>query len=230
MQKVDQRKTNKFKCCDTLTGEMRGKSRVHTSASILLWHESDRVVFYFRMEIRAWECWSRLYHARLSSLGVHKQWQDGKRARHGGGCSPLLETPSFRAVMSPGLPQPGLPLGGVGLPQLLLQRFFGVRLSLAGIWNLLVLRLNCIICILFHFSVVREHSFCLRECALLSSYHTHSFLRLDPILYLSTRNKIHNIVKKRAFLRCSVKPTNIQHVFLFTVVDFLNNSIGKCHV
>lgn len=56
-------------------------------------------------------------------------------------------------------------------------------------WNLLVPRLNCIIFILFHFSVVREHSFCLRECALLLSYHIHSFLILDPIRYLSTRNQ-----------------------------------------
>lgn len=56
-------------------------------------------------------------------------------------------------------------------------------------WNLLVPRLNFIIFILLHFSVVREHSFCLRECALLSSYHNRCFLILDPILYLSTRNR-----------------------------------------
>lgn len=49
---------------------------------------------------------------------------------------------------------------------------------------------------------------------------TAAFLSLTQFCIFQQETEIHSIVKKRAFLRRSFKSANIQHVFLYTVVEF----------
>ena len=90
-------------------------------------------------------------------------------------------------------------------------------------WNLLVPRLNLSFLFLSIFqwsenTVLSD----LREYTLLSSYTSTAFLSLTQFCTFQQETKIHSIVKKRAFLRCTFKLANIQHGFLYIVAEIFS--------